>query len=441
MINALNIAWRYAGIGSGLGSGMLAKLVRRITGNTEPQQSGSMMSFLSRMSMIGLIIGVALLYTVLSVMNGFDYEMRTKIIGVVPQGVIYLDDLQDKDNWDRTASDILARPEVVSVTPFSTMEGLFVAGDKSAAAAIIGIQFEGAFSEPRLVQFLNRGETPKKSTSSERQDELVEIYLGAQVAKQLQLAAGDTVSFVSAGNDRTQSASVYNLRFIGTLSTQTEVDNALAIVALEDSASLRGMSNAARAVDGLRLQFDDIFEAAPAITKIVRDRDYTLRGDSWMRTHGNLYHAILMSKRIVSLLMALVIAIAAFNVVSTLVLVIMDKQGDIAILRTMGARKSQILSIFLFQGLFIGLIGAVFGLALGAVLASATPSIVQLLENVLNLQFLQSDVYPITYIPVDLRLTDALHIFVVVIGLTFLATIFPAWLATRIRPAQALRYE
>ena len=435
MSSSFEIAKRYAGVGGG----SISKLFGYLRGRGSARTDSSMMSFLSRMSMVGLIIGVALLYTVLSVMNGFDHEMRHRIIGIVPQGVIYLDKVEDKYAWQEYARKMQALPEISGVTPFATLEGLFISGDKSAAAALVGIQKDGEFAEGSLTEFLYKSGDGESRAGGATQ--MAQVYLGERIARQLGVGADDSVSFVSVSNTGGQSASVYNLSVQGELRTRTEVDNGLAVASISDIAMLRELPDEAFAVDGLRLKFHDIFTASKVVNQVVRESAYALRGDSWIRTHGNLYHAIQMSKRIVSLLMALVIAIAAFNVVSTLVLVVMDKQGDIAILRTMGARKRQILHIFLYLGLFIGVVGAVFGLLAGALLASITPSIVGLLESILGLQFLQSDVYPITYIPVDLRLADSVWIFAVVMLLTFLATLFPAWMATRVRPAQALRYE
>ena len=429
IFHCIEIARRYAGL-------------RLLASRASRKDEKSMMSFLSKMSMIGLIIGVALLYTVLSVMNGFDREMRTKIVGIVPQGVVYLDDPQQRLQWRATQRELESLAGVASADGFASIEGMFVSGEHAAAAALVGLDLKSQANQQSLGRYIRRAGSLDDRLDSQSDNP---IFLGEGLMQSLKLAVGDELTLIAAARLQGEAPQIYRLRAAGVLATETEVDNQLALIDLEKFASLGEpitfASQRDTLVQGLRLRFDDIFSASQIVNQVVRDSGYALRGDSWMRTHGNLYHAILMSKRIVSVLMALIIAIAAFNVVSSLILVIMDKRGDIAIMRTMGTRKRHILLIFLSLGLFIGLIGAMLGLAIGALLSWLTPSLVQFIESLTGFAFLQSDVYPITYIPVDLRLADAIQLFVTVIALTFVATLFPAWRAARIQPAKALRYE
>jgi lipoprotein-releasing system permease protein len=259
------------------------------------------------------------------------------------------------------------------------------------------------------------------------------------VARRLGVSAGDNLTLVipRRGVGRMAPA-ISSLTVIAVFDSGTEIDQSLALMGLEQASAL---SDFPGAVSGLRLQVDNLFDAPRIMQGVLRDLPYGYFGSNWTRTHGNLYQAIHMSKRLVGLLLFLIIAIAAFNLVSTLIMVVVDKQGDIAILRTLGASSREIVGIFMVQGGLIGLIGTGIGVALGVLLSLVVTDFVQGLEAILGINFLQSDVYPLSYLPSDLHWPDVAQVAVTALVLSFVASLYPAWRASRVQPADALRYE
>jgi len=222
------------------------------------------------------------------------------------------------------------------------------------------------------------------------------------------------------------------------LHTGTEIDQQLALMGLEAASAL---SASPGKVSGVRLQLDDLFAAPSVMRQFINESPPGFYGSNWTRTQGNLYEAIHMSKRLVELLLFLIIGIAAFNLVSTLIMVVVDKQGDIAILRTLGTSTGEILGIFMVQGGLIGLVGTSLGVLLGCLLSLVVTDLVLWLEALLGIQFLQSDVYPISYLPSDLQFADVFKIAATALVISLLASLYPAWRASRVQPAEALRYE
>lgn len=221
------------------------------------------------------------------------------------------------------------------------------------------------------------------------------------------------------------------------LSSHTELDSQLVLMSLEQAQALTKEN----IVSGIRLKLANIFDAPSTARSVAYSLGVGFYSGDWTRTHGNLYQSIQMSKNLVVLLVSLIVAIAALNVVSTLVMVVIDKNADIAILRTMGASSRDVLGIFLVLGSAIGLAGILLGILLGCALAWWAQDIVQGVESILGMQFLESDVYPLTYMPSEIVVADLLQIALIAFGMCFLATLYPAWRASRVKPAEALRYE
>lgn len=222
------------------------------------------------------------------------------------------------------------------------------------------------------------------------------------------------------------------------LRTHTELDNSLSITHLTTAARYTGQPEK---VTGMRLKVEDLFSARDIVWNALTQLGRNYYGTSWLNTHGNLYQAIHMSKKLVALLMSLIVAIAAFNVVSTLVMVVVEKQGDIAILRTFGASTGDIMAIFVVQGSVIGLIGTLLGVVFGLLLTLIVQPLVQFFEMLFGVQFLKSDVYPLTYLPIEIAPDDIAQVAITALLMSFLATLYPAWRASRTRPADVLRYE
>jgi lipoprotein-releasing system permease protein len=251
------------------------------------------------------------------------------------------------------------------------------------------------------------------------------------------VAEADTISLI-INVEGNSSPRIKVVTVLAILNTHTEIDNTLALMDINVAADLSGYPGQ---ITGVRLKVDDVFAAPEVVRDIMLTLTEDYHGSSWIRTHGNVYQAIQMSKSMVGMLLFLIIAIAAFNLVSTLIMVVVDKQGDIAILRTMGASTSEIMAIFMVQGGLIGLIGTSIGLVLGVTLSYFVTPLVQWIERIFGVQFLHSDVYPITYLPSELVAGDIAKVVITALLISFFVSLYPAWRASKIQPADALRYE
>jgi lipoprotein-releasing system permease protein len=388
-----------------------------------------LVSFISRLSTAGLIIGVALLILVMSIMNGFDKELRENILGVMPQAVIYQRPAIEQP--EQFIAELKKNPQVLAASPFVQLQGLLSHQKRVAPVNIFGVDAAQEHTTSKLPQVLPAGTLEKLATTE------ASIVIGRGVAEKLNVGESDTISLIIPieGNAAPQIKVVHVLAIFD---THTDVDNALALMAINTAADLSGHPGQ---ITGVRLKVEDLFAAPQVVRDIMQTLPAGYSGSSWMRTHGSIYQAIQMSKNMVGMLLFLIIAIAAFNLVSTLIMVVVDKQGDIAILRTMGASTAEIMAIFMVQGGLIGLIGTSIGLALGVTLSYFVTPLVQIIERVFGIQFLHSDVYPITYLPSELVAADIAKVVATALIISFFVSLYPAWRASRIQPADALRYE
>lgn len=388
-----------------------------------------LVSFISRLSTAGLIIGVALLILVMSIMNGFDKELRENILGVMPQAAIYHRHAIEQP--EQLIAELKKHPQVLAASPFVQLQGFLGYQKRVAPVNIFGIDAVQEHTTSKLPQFLPEG-TLEKLASNE-----AAIIIGRGVAEKLNVQVADTISLIISveGNAAPQIKVVHVLAI---LDTHTDIDNGLALMAIETAAELSGYPGQ---ITGVRLKVHDLFAAPQVVRDIMQTLPADYYGSSWMRTHGGVYQSIQMSKNMVGMLLFLIIAIAAFNLVSTLIMVVVDKQGDIAILRTMGASTAEIMAIFMVQGGLIGLIGTSIGLVLGVTLSYFVTPLVQMIERIFGIQFLHSDVYPITYLPSELVAGDIAKVVVTALLISFFVSLYPAWRASKIQPADALRYE
>lgn len=405
---------------------------------TASPKNSQFVSFLSGVSMLGLIVGVALLLTVLSVMNGFDRELRERILSLVPQGAVY--HRQGIEDWQSLQQQLEDSPQVVAAAPFIEIHGLVSFRGTSVPLMLYGVDPAAEERLSRVNQHLSPG--PLTELLGKDPEDAIgakNLILGQGIADQLGVVIDDRVMLVVPNLSGGQAAAnIDYFRVTGILASSTELDNSLALAELSRAAQFTPQP---RQVTGMRLQLDDLFQAPTAVYDILVELGPSYYGSNWMRTHGNLYQAIQMSKSLVTLLMSLIVAIAAFNVVSALVMVVMDKQGEIAILRTLGASTGTIMRVFVAQGLAIGIIGTTVGIVVGLGLSMVVEDAVQWVERLFGLQFLKSDVYPLSYLPADIRVGDVVSVGSIAIGMSFIATLYPAWRASRVQPAEALRYE
>ena len=398
---------------------------------TGSRRGSRLTTFLSRTAIAGLVIGVALLIVVLSVMNGFEREMRERILGLVPHINLYAADPQA--DWHRTVEQVERHPGVRSASPLLQLNGMLVKGQVAEAVLLFGVDPEREARATALATFLD----PAAIERLKRQPQT--IVLGQGIAEKLGVAIDDHITVVVPDNasgrvqPRLQRFSVG-----GIIRSGTELDQSLALLRLEDAQQLSGGRDNAIA---LRVSVRDLFAAPQIAGDLWRELQGRYYVSDWTATQGNLYAAIHLSKQLVSMMLAIVIAVAAFNVVSALVLVVNDKQGDIAILRSQGATPNGIIKIFLVQGFLVGVIGTALGVVFGIGLSLAVTDLVALIERVTHVQFLQSDVYPISYLPSDLRIADVLQVAGTALVMSTLAAIYPAWRAAKVQPAVALRYD
>lgn len=389
-----------------------------------------LVSFFSGVSICGLVVGVGLLVAVLSIMNGFDRELREKILGLVPQGAVY--ERGGVADWPALQERLQQNPGVVAAAPFVQLEGLVSYRGRAEPVVLYGLKPEEEKRVSRIAEFIDQ------ETLSALSDGTPQLLLGLNIANRLQVEEGEQVMMVVPNTDTQAAPRLAYFHLLRVLRTETELDNALAITHIDQAAQLTGTPEA---VTGMRLMVTDLFAARDIVWESIAELGFGFYGSSWINTHGNLYQAIQMSKKLVTLLMSLIVAIAAFNVVSTLVMVVVEKQGDIAILRTYGASTSCIMAIFMVQGSVIGLLGTLLGLGFGLLLTLVVEPLLRFFEAVFGMQFLKSDVYPLTYLPTEIRLDDLVQVGITALIMSFLATIYPAWRASRSRPADVLRYE
>ncbi|MBT6692465.1 MAG: FtsX-like permease family protein [Porticoccaceae bacterium] len=388
-------------------------------------RSNLLVSFISLLAITGLVLGVALLVIVLSVMNGFDRELRENILSVVPH--VQIIHSQGIEDWPTEQSRIASLGHVTEVSPYNQVEGLINSRLQARPIQLLGLSSRAL--PIGIAKMLEEYQLVMPSAG--------QILLSEVVAEALNVSIKQSVSVIIPAADGLPTQA-YSLVVAGVFSTHTEIDQALALVSLEQASTIGGLRNR---VQGFRLQIDEQFNARNIGFEIVNQLPYGYGFRDWFQTHGNLYKAIQLSRNMVGLLIFLIVAIAAFNVISMLMMTVMDKRKDIAVLQTLGLSRANILSLFLMQGSMIGLFGISVGVVLGVAGCYWTADIVVWVESVLGAKFLDTSVYPIDYVPVDMRWSDVALIAGSALVLNVLATIYPALRASQTAPADELRYE
>ena len=392
-------------------------------------------SFISFVSMLGIALGVAALIIVLSVMNGFQKEVTDRMLSVVAHVEVVDVQGQALADWQATVGLAKKNPAVVAAAPFIAMQSLIARGDEMRGAIVRGIDpAEEAKVTPLAAQL-------QAGVLSQLQPGAWRIVLGGELARMLRVRVGDTVTLVAPGGQVTPAGTVPRLKsftVVGTFEAgHYEYDSGLALIHLDDAARLYRLDGPS----GVQLKLADLHQARAVGQQLADAMPPGLLVRDWTRTNRNWFDAVQLEKRLMFIILTLIVAVAAFNLVSTLVMTVTDKRADIAILRTLGASPRSIMGIFVVQGAASGVIGTLGGVLFGLLVAVNIGTLVPALERLLGMAFLPGSIYLISRMPSDPRLSDVLPIALISLVLAFVATLYPSWRASRVKPAEALRYE
>jgi lipoprotein-releasing system permease protein len=407
---------------------------------TRAKRKNHFISFISLTSMIGIALGVAALIVVLSVMNGFQAELRTRILGVASHLEITGTNNQ-LGNWQTLAQQVSqfksqGQAEVIASAPYVMAQGMLSYGQAVQGALVRGV----LPAEENKVADL--GKNMKVGSLSDLRAGEFGVVLGADLAHLLGVTIGEKVVLMAPQGQFTPTGVVPRIKqfkVVGLFQIgMYEYDAGLALIHMEDAAKLYRMGEN---VSGLRLKLNDLFDAPAMSAKLAQKLDGNYFVTDWTQQHANFFKAVQLEKKVMFIILTLIVAVAAFNIVSTLVMAVTDKRADIAIMRTFGASPRSIMGIFMVQGALIGMIGTLVGAVVGVVIALNIDTIIPFIESLFKVQFLAKDVYYISDLPSKLEWSDVITIVVMSFILSLLATLYPSYKASTINPAEALRYE
>jgi len=392
-------------------------------------------SFISIMSVTGIAIAVAVLIIVLSVMNGFEHEVRSKILKVVSHGAI-TGWAGRIDDWRAMRDIVEAHPETLSAAEFISGQGMLVGSESVKGVEIRGLHPDVELKTSGMAELMVKGQIKSLEAGAFR------IILGQELADLLGVSVGDKLVLMISRGSITPAGMVPRMRRFevsGIFSAgMYEYDRGLVLLNLEDAARLYQLGDA---VSGIRIALSDPMRAPQTVRQIAQSLDRDVFITDWTRQHANFFRSIQLTKSIIFIILLLVVAVAAFNIVSTLVMVVREKRSEIAILRTLGASPAGVLGIFIAQGGLIGIIGTAVGVLLGITVSLNLAWIVAILERILGFRFLAPDVYFISDFPSQLLPGDVIQVALIALFLAFVSTIYPAWRGSVMAPAEALRHD
>jgi len=400
---------------------------------TRAKRRNHFISFISLVSMLGIAVGVTALITVISVMNGFEKELTDRILGMVSHATISGIG-ESVHDWQGALTKADANPHVRGAAPYVERQAL-LQGTRVTGAVIRGVLPE---AEPKV------SEIDRKMLKGKLEDlksGRFGIILGNELAMQLGVGLGDKVTVITPEVAATPVGAVPRYKrfeVVGTFSVGfQEYDEGLAVMHIDDAERLFLLDGPT----GIRLKLDDMFGAWSIARELAQQLGQFYRVQDWREGHANFFSAVAMEKKVMFIILSLIVAVAAFNLVSTLVMLVTDKQADIAILRTLGISPRSIMGVFMVQGVIVGAFGILLGIIGGAALASNLPALVKWIEHTFNVEFLSADVYYISEVPSDVHWRDVGWIGAIAFVFCLFATLYPAWRAARTHPAAALRYE
>lgn len=400
---------------------------------TWAKRRNSFISFVSLFAFMGMALGVFALIVVLSVMNGFDRELKERILRVVPHG--FIDSSEPMEEWRPLAKQVLQHPRVLGAAPY--IEGY---GMAAYDGSVHGIEIQGILPDverdvSQVHEYMLAG---SMETLVPRRYHLV---MGSLLARYLGVTTGDKVN-ITLPEVSITPAGVFprSKRFTvtGVFEVGAQLDQTLVLMHLDDAQKLFRKK---QGIDGLRLHFDDIYRAPAIVKELQTSLSDPYQGRDWSATQGSLFQAVQMEKTVVGIMLGIIIAVAAFNIVTSLIMMITEKRSDIAVLRTMGLSAGGVVAIFIVQGTAIGVIGIAIGALLGIVVAQNLAPMVTWVEQALGAQIFDPTVYFVTTMPSQLQLHDVLWVCLGAASISFLATCYPAYRAAQIAPAEALRYN
>lgn len=399
-------------------------------------KSSHLVSFMSAISIFGLALGLAILVIVLSVMNGFDKEMRQSVLGIVPHITLRSEENLTDAQWQEIRATVEENPSVVSISPVIQALGVAATEGSNKGVVINGIDVALEAESSAINRFMREGDL------NGLRDNRWGIVLGQTLATRLNVGLGDNIDLFSTSiaiNPITPLATFKGFEVVGIYRVGAqELDGNLVMINLSAARSLFRLRTPFNA---MHVRTVDVLQAEDVRREIMDELPGALYSESWVATLGAIYENIQFSRGIISFMLWLLIGVAAFNLVVSLIMIVRDKRGDIAILRTLGASPKMINRIFMWQGCFIGLTGIAIGVVLGVLGSLYVSQFAAFIESVFSIQILNAEVYPIDFLPSELSLLDVVTVAAGVLGLSLLATLYPAKRAAAIQPADALRHE
>lgn len=402
-------------------------------------------TFISASSTVGIALGTMILIVVLSAMNGFEKELANKLLSIVPHAEL-MSVNKPIPKWPENINRIQNNPQVVAAAPVIILTGMMQHKTQLKALEIRGVDVNLETSVSDIENYIVEGSWQALSNKSNNKDNNERlgngIVIGAGVAKKLSVKLSDNVQLLLPSNNDTTKQNMFSapikryVKIVGIFKFGGVIDDTLAYISLEQASDIKGYKP--DETQGIRLKFNDVFAAPNIIRDIAYKFDHYVYIKDWTRTQGHLFNDIQMVRMVMFIVLVLVIAVASFNIVSTLIMAVNNKKGDIAILKTMGASSKLIMLTFIYQGLVNGLLGSIVGGFLGVVLALNLADIIVFIERLFTLTLLSADVYFIDHIPSHLHMPDVYITVITALIMSLLATIYPAWQATKIEPAQVL---
>lgn len=394
----------------------------------------SFISFISLISMGGIALGVAALIIVLSVMNGFQKEVRDRMLSVLPHVEVF-DTTGVIPDWQATAKEAAQHPEVLGSAPYVDAQAMMINDGIMQGVMLRGIL---PTEEPKVSEIVTK---VKQGRLTDLKSGEFSIVLGVDLARAMKVGLGDKVTLAAPESQLTPAGMLPRLKafkVVGIFEAgYYPADSGMAFIDMADAQKFFRQESPS----GLRIKIKDMLKAPLVASQLEQALNGQLIARDWSRQNSNYFAAVKTEKTMMFIILTLIIAVAAFNLVSTLVMTVTEKQADIAILRTLGASPTSIMKIFMVQGGLVGILGALIGVGSGVLVALNIDVIVPFIERILGIEFLSKDIYMISTLPSELRWNDVSTIAIISISLAFLATIYPSWRASRVKPAEALRYE